>query len=241
VAIVSERAARRYFRPGDALGRRLVWRERTFEVVGIVRDVRANPLTSDEPLDVVYVPLAQSPSRTATLVLRTRQEPASLAPALQAVIGRLDARLAAGDVAPMERVVSTVTSPQSATAQMLLVSAIIALVLATVGTYGVMSYAVGRRMHEMGVRVALGASRGDVVRLVVGGVARLAFTGVVLGVLGALALGRVMQAILFDTSPSDPWVLGGAAGLLAAIALIAGYLPARRAAAASPLSALRSD
>jgi putative ABC transport system permease protein len=241
VAIVSERAARRYFRPEDALGRRLVWRERTFEVVGIVRDVRANPLTSDEPLDVVYVPLAQSPSRTATLVLRTRQDPASLAPALQAVIGRLDARLAAGDVAPMERVVSTVTSPQSATSQMLLVSAIIALVLATVGTYGVMSYAVGRRMHEMGVRVALGATRGDVVRLVVGGVARLAFTGVVLGVLGALALGRVMQAILFDTSPSDPGVLGGAALLLAAIALVAGYLPARRAAAVSPLSALRSD
>jgi putative ABC transport system permease protein len=138
-------------------------------------------------------------------------------------------------------VVSTVTSPQSATAQMLLVSAIIALVLATVGTYGVMSYAVGRRMHEMGVRVALGATRGDVVRLVVGGVARLAFTGVVLGVLGALALGRVMQAILFDTSPSDPGVLGGAALLLAAIALVAGYLPARRAAAVSPLSALRSD
>ena len=241
VAILSERAAQRYFPRGDALGRRLVWRERPFEVVGIVHDVRANPLISDEPLDVVYVPLSQSVSRTVSLVARTRQDPASLAPELQATIGRLDARLAAGDVQPMDRVVAAVTSPQSATAQMLMASALIALVMATVGTYGVMSYVVGRRAHEMGLRVALGATRGDVVRLVVGSVARLALVGVVLGVLGALALGRGMQAILFDTSPSDPWVLGGAAALLGLIALAAGYFPARRAAAVNPLVALRSD
>jgi ABC-type antimicrobial peptide transport system permease subunit len=124
---------------------------------------------------------------------------------------------------------------------MLLASALIALVMATVGTYGVMSYVVGRRAHEMGVRMALGATRGDLARLVVGSVARLALAGVVLGVLGALALGRGMQAILFDTSPADPLVLGGAAALLAFIAMAAGYFPARRAAAVSPLVALRSD
>ena len=241
VAIVSERAAQRYFPRGDAVGRRLVRRGRPLEVIGVVRDVRANPLTSDEPLDVVYVPLAQSVSRTASLVIRTRQDPVSLTPSLQATIGRIDARLAAGDVAPMARVVATVTSPQSATAQMLMASAFIALVMATVGTYGVMSYVVGRRVHEMGVRVALGATRGDLVRLVVGGVARLALVGVVFGVLGALALGRGMEAILFDTSPADPLVLGGAAVLLAVIAIAAGYFPARRAAAVSPLVALRSD
>jgi len=115
------------------------------------------------------------------------------------------------------------------------------LVMATVGTYGVMSYVVGRRAHEMGVRLALGATRGDLVRLVVGGVSRLALVGVVIGVLGALALGRGMRAILFDTSPADPLVLGGAAVLLALIAIAAGYFPARRAAAVSPLVALRSD
>jgi predicted permease len=241
VAIVSERAAQRYFPRGDAVGRRLVRRDRPVEVIGVVRDVRANPLTSDEPLDVVYLPLAQWVARTASLVIRTRQDPASLTPVLQATVGRMDARLAAGDVAPMERVVATVTSPQSATAQMLLASAFIALVMATVGTYGVMSYVVGRRVHEMGVRLALGATRGDLVRLVVNSVARLALAGVVLGVLGALALGRGMQAILFDTSPADPLVLGGAAALLALIAMAAGYFPARRAAAVSPLVALRSD
>ena len=241
VAVISQSAARRFFPNGDALGRRLVTGTRAMEVVGIVRDVRANPLTSDAPLDVVYVPLAQWATHTAYVVLRTQQDPASLVPALQAAIGRIDARLAAGDVATMERVVETVTSPQSATAQMLLASAIIALILAAVGTYGVMSYVVARRTHEMGLRVALGAARRDVMRLVVGGAARLAVVGVAIGVLGALGLGRGMQAILFDTSPSDPRVLAGAAALLGAVALIAGYLPARRAAATDPTVALRSD
>jgi putative ABC transport system permease protein len=241
VAILSARAASRYFPGGDALGRRIVWHDRPLEVVGIVHDVRANPLTSDEPRDVVYVPMTQWIVRTASLVVCTRQDPASITRALQTTIGRLDARLAAGDVAPMERVVATVTSPQSATAQMLTASALIALIMATIGTYGVMSYVVGRRAHEMGVRVALGARRADIVRLIVGSVARLIVPGIVLGVLGALALGRGIQAILVDTSSSDPVVLGGAALLLGLIALAAGYFPARRAAAVSPLVALRSD
>jgi ABC-type antimicrobial peptide transport system permease subunit len=160
---------------------------------------------------------------------------------MQAAVGRLDSRLAAGNVTTMERVVEAATSPQSATAQMLLASAIIALILAAVGTYGVMSYVVARRTHEMGLRVALGAVRSDVIGLVVGGAARLAVVGVAIGVLGALLLGRGMRAILFDTSPSDPRVLAGAAVLLGAVALLAGYLPARRAAATDPMVALRSD
>jgi len=241
VAILSELAAHRFFPSGDALGRRLVWRDRPVEVVGIVKDVRANPLTSSEPLDVVYVPLSQWPSRSTSLVVHSRQDPASLAPTLQSTIVRLDSRLAAGDVAPMDRVVAAVTAPQSATAQMLMMSALIALIMATVGTYGVMSYVVGRRTHEIGLRVALGASQGNVIGLVIGSVARLAAIGTVIGLLGALALGRGMQAILFDTSPSDPLVLGGAALLLAVTSLAAGYFPARRAAAVNPLIALRSD
>jgi putative ABC transport system permease protein len=241
VAVISQSAARRFFPGGDALGKRLVNGNREVEVVGIVSDVRANPLASVAPLDVVYVPLAQWPARTANVVVRTRQDPAVLVKAIQATVARLDARLAVGDVATMERVVETVTSPQSATAQMLLASAIIALILAAVGTYGVMSYMVARRTHEMGLRVALGASRRDVMRLVAGSVARLAVLGVGIGVVGALALGRGMQAILFNTSPSEPLVLGGAVVLLTSVALFAGYLPARRAAATDPTVALRTD
>ena len=241
VAVLSESAARRFFPGGGAVGRRLVRGDRSMEVVGIVGDVRGNPLTADAPLDVVYVPLAQWVARTAYLVVPTRGDPTSLAPAVQAALGRLDPRLAAGEVTPMERVVATVTSPQSATAQMLAVSAIIALVLATVGIYGVMSYAVARRTRELGVRAALGATRSGVVRLVVSGAARLALTGVGLGLAGALALGRGMQAILFDTSPSDPLVLGAAAVLLGVVALVAGYLPARRAGSVDPIVALRNE
>jgi predicted permease len=241
VAVISERTARRFFPKGDAIGRRLMRGERAVQVVGIVRDVRANPLTSDSPLDAVYVPLAQWPARTASIVLRARREASALALSLQSTVSRLDPRLAAGDVATMQRVVETVTSPQSATAQMLLASAIIALVMAAVGTYGVMSYVVARRTHEMGVRLALGATRGDVFRLVLGSVARLAALGMGLGVLGALAMGQGMQAILFETSATDPRVLGGAAALLGAVTILAAWSPARRAAAVDPMRALRSD
>lgn len=241
VAVLSRSAARRYFPDGDALGRRLMLGEHALEVVGIVGDVRGNPLTADAPADVVYVPLAQWPRRTAFVVMRTAQDPAASVSALQAAVGRVDARLAAGDVATMARVVETVTSPQSATAQMLLASAIIALLLAAVGTYGVMSYMVARRTHEIGLRMALGADRRDVVRLVVGGAARLAAAGVVLGAVGALGLGRTMAAVLFETSPTDLPVLIGAAALLGAVALLAGYLPARRAAATDPMTALRRE
>ena len=241
VAVLSESAARRFFPNGDALGRRLVTGTRAMEVVGTVRDVRANPLTSNLPLDVVYVPLDQWPSRTAYAVLRTAQDPASFVPAVQAAVGRVDARLAAGDVSTMERVVETVTSPQAATSQMLLVSAIIALILAAVGTYGVMSYTVARRTHEIGLRMALGADRRAVIGLVVGGAARLAALGIAIGALGALGLGQGMRAILFDTSPSDLGVLVSAAVLLGGIALVAGYLPARRAAGTDPMTAIRTD
>jgi predicted permease len=241
VAVLSESAARRFFPGVDPVGLRLVRGERSMEIVGIVGDVRGNPLTADAPLDVVYVPLAQWPAHTVYVVVATRGVPASVAPALQGAIGQLDPRLAAGEVASMEQVVTTVTAPQSATMQMLAASAIIALVMAAVGTYGVMSYAVARRTRELGIRVALGASRAGVVRLVVRGAARMALAGVGIGLVGALALGRGMEGILVDTSPSDPLVLGAAAILLGAVALLAGYLPARRAASVDPIIALRNE
>ncbi|MBL8985699.1 MAG: ABC transporter permease [Gemmatimonadetes bacterium] len=241
VAVVSESAARRFFPAGGSVGRQLVRGNRSVEIVGVVRDVRGNPLTADAPLDVVYLPLAQWPSRTAYLVATTRVDPTSVTRGVQAAVGRIDSRLAAGEVATMAAVVATVTSPQAATAKLLTASAMIALVLAAVGTYGVMSHAVARRTRELAIRAALGESRAGVLRLVMAGATGMALAGVGLGLVGALALGRGMDAVLFDTSPTDPWVLGGAATLLAAIALIAGYVPARRAASVNPMVALRND
>jgi ABC-type antimicrobial peptide transport system permease subunit len=211
-------------------------------VIGVVADVRANPLTSDSPTAVVYVPFSQWPARSASVVLRTEtDDPTGRTSALQRAVARLDPRLAAGEVATMERVIETVISPQSATAQMLLVSAFIALLMAAVGTYGVMAYTVARRTREIGVRVALGATSGAVVRQVMGGAARLAAVGVVLGLAGAVALGRSMQAILVETNPTDPAILAGAATLLAAVALVAGWVPARRASRVDPVRALRAE
>jgi ABC-type antimicrobial peptide transport system permease subunit len=141
----------------------------------------------------------------------------------------------------MRRVIETVTSPQSATAQVLFVSALIALIMAAVGTYGVMAYSVARRTREIGVRVALGATASEIVRHVMGGAARLAAVGIVLGLAGAVALGRSMQAILVDTDPTDPFIFTSVAVLLGAIALVAGWVPARRASRIDPLMALRAE
>jgi predicted permease len=242
VAVLSESAARRLFPGRAAVGRRLVIGDQAATVIGIVGDVRANPLTSDSPTSVVYVPMSQWPSRTASVVLRVATgDPVAQVPALQRVVGRQDARLAAGELATMSRVVEVVTSPQSATAQVLLAAAFIALTLAAVGTYGVMAYAMARRTQEIGVRMALGATSRTIMRTALGDAARMAAMGVALGLLGAVALGRSMQAILVDTEPADPTILAGAASLLGAIALLAGWLPARRATRINAVTALRAD
>jgi ABC-type antimicrobial peptide transport system permease subunit len=124
---------------------------------------------------------------------------------------------------------------------LLFVSALIALVMAAVGTYGVMAYNVARRTREIGIRMALGSTTSGIVRHVMGGAARLAAVGVVLGLAGAIALGRSMQAILVDTDPTDPVIFTGVAVLLGAIALVAGWMPARRASRVDPLMALRAE
>ena len=244
VIVLSETAARRLLPGRDAVGQRLGIGPdgRVATVVGVVHDVRANPLASPAPASVVYVPMAQWPSQTASVVLRTGMSDLTAQTAtLQHVIASQDARLAAGEVATMTRVIETVTSPQSATAQMLLASAFIALIMAAVGTYGVMAYTVARRTHELGIRVALGATTGMVVWLVIRGALRMAALGVAIGLVGALVLGRSMQAILVDTNSADPVILAASALLLWAIGLIAGGLPALRAARVDPVRALRTE
>ena len=244
VIVLSETAARRLLPGRDPVGQRVgVGRDgRLATVIGIVHDVRANPLTSESPASVVYVPMAQWPTHTASIVLRTGSSDLSAQTAtLQRVIANQDSRLAAGEVATMTRVIETVTSPQSATSQMLLASAFIALMMAAVGTYGVMAYVVARRTHEIGVRVALGATTGMVVRLVMRGALRMALLGVTIGLVGAVLLGRSMQAILVDTNAADPTILGVSALLLGTIGLLAGWLPALRATRVDPVKALRTE
>ena len=242
VAVVSETAARTLWASDVALGKRLKVRGGQWsQVVGVVGDLRGNVLIAEDPRPVVYVPYLQMPARSMTLVARTAGDPAALAPQVQHEITALDPRLAAGDVSPMRRVMLSALSPQSATAQMLAAAAIIALFMAAAGTYGVMAYSVAQRTQEIGVRVALGATPSAILRLVLGQGLTLAGAGLVLGVVGALAMGRGMRAILAGTDASDPVTIGGVALVLGAVAVVASWVPARRAMRVDPMVALRSE
>ena len=242
VALISATMAARLWPDGNAVGRRLKTRAgRWITVVGVVGDVRANILTSNDPKPVLYLPERQWPARGMTLAVVTAGDPAQLAAPLQRVIASLDARLAAGDVAPMTQVVASVVSPQSATAQSMTVSAVIALLLAVAGTYGVLAYAVALRTHEIGVRVALGAGRRDIVRLVLRQASVVVGAGLLLGLVAALAMGRGLRVMLYETSASDPVSLASAVAVLAGAAAFAAWLPARRAARVDPMVALRAD
>ncbi len=242
VAVISEAAARRLWRGEEAVGRRLRVRDqRWVEIVGVVGNVRGNPLVTDDPAPVLYLPMRQWPARSFALVVRTPGEPTALAPAVQRAIAGLDARLAAGDVVPMPRVVLAAVSPQRATAQTLVAAAVLALVMAAVGTYGVIAYAVAQRTHEIGVRVALGATGADVVRLVLRQALVLAAGGIAVGIAGALLMGRTMRAILYETDAGDPVAVGSVALVLAVVALVASVVPARRALRVDPMDVLRTE
>ena len=243
VGVVSASTAKFLWPGADPLGKRFkVWDDQWVRVVGVVGDVRSNPLSGTGGSGrVVYLAERQRPSRIATLVVRAAGDPMALAPLAQREIGALDSRLAAGDVQRMRGVIAAALSPQSATSQTLVVAAVIALLMACIGLYGVMAYSVAQRTQEIGVRVALGASAPEIMRMVFGRAAALVGVGIGIGVVGALALGRGLQAILVGSKANDPVVLGGVAGTLVAVALVASWLPARRATRVDPMEALRSE
>ena len=247
VALISESAAKRLWPEEPAIGKRLRARAlggeagRWIEVVGVVADVRGNPLTTRDPGPAMYVPARQWPARSMTVVVRAAGDPEALMPSIRREIAALDSRLAAGEVATMTRVVASSTSPQSATARMLAVSAIVALLMSAAGTYGVVAYGVAQRTREFGVRIALGAAPSHIVTLVLRQSATLAIVGVVLGVGGALLLSRGMQSILYETDPRNPVVIGAVALTLGIITMVAAWIPARRVVRISPLEALRAD
>jgi putative ABC transport system permease protein len=242
VAEVSDAAAKFLWPGQDPLGKRFkVWSDQWIEVVGVVGDVRGNPLMGGDTRLVVYLPERQRPARAVSLVLRTSGDPTRLTPLVQREIGALDSRLAAGDVLPMRRVVASALSPQSATARTLAVTAIVALLMACIGLYGVMSYSIEQRTQEIGVRVALGASSAGVVRLVLRQALVLTLIGLLLGAGGSLLLSRGLQAILVGSHAGDPVVLAAVALVLAAVAALASTVPALRAAQVDPMEALRTE
>jgi putative ABC transport system permease protein len=237
--------AARYFPDRGPLGRRIVFSffegQPAWEIVGVVGDERFG--APDEPVTpVVYFPYRQTPDGAFSVVVRTAAEPLSLVAALRAEVAALDPEVPVYGVATMNGIAAGTTAIYLRRYVLLLVVgfAAVALLLAAVGLYGVMSQAVVERTREIGVRVALGADRGDVVRMVVGQGMVPAIGGLVAGIAVALAALRLLGSLLYDVQPHDPAVLAAVITILAAVALLSCWLPARRATRIDPIEALRN-
>lgn len=241
VVIISETAARRYFGNENPIGRLLtLGLPSTFEVVGVVGDVRRSGLTADAPLQV-YRPLAQRPPAFATLMVRTSVPPLTLGRAVQAALNRVDPDTPVSDIATMDSVVSkSVTQPRLHFLVFGLFAGL-ALLLASIGLYGLVAYSVAQRTREFGIRTALGAAPRSILSLVLGEGLGLIALGVAFGLAGSLASARLLEGLIFTTSVHDPWVYVGAPLILSVIALLACLLPARRATRVDPIIALRSE
>jgi putative ABC transport system permease protein len=243
VVIVSQSLARLHFQDTDPIGQRLFvqWgRETPYEIVGVVGDVKHDALDK-ESRPTVYFPEAQEPQTLATLVIRTGRDPMQLAPVVQQVIHAYDKDQAIADVQPLDAFLTKSVARPRFQSVLLTSFAGLALLLAVIGIFGVMSYSVAQRTHEIGIRVALGASRDQVLRLVVGQGLLLALIGIAAGLAGAFALTRYLKTLLFDVAPTDPLTFIAVPLVLAAVALAASYLPARRATAVDPMQALRYE
>jgi putative ABC transport system permease protein len=245
VVIVNEAVVRRNFPDKDPVGQRLStgWdsHPESFEVVGVVGDVKEFGLARSAP-PTMYWPHAQiNPQSSMGLMIRTSTDPFAVLPGLRSTVGKLDSDLPVFQIQTMEDRIGQSLGNNRFAVLLLGVFAGIALLLGAIGIYGVMAYSVSQRTQEVGVRVALGAGRREVLTLVLKQGVTLALVGVTVGLIGAVALGRVLAHMLFEVGSRDPWTLGGVAALLTGVALLACYLPARRAAKVDPVEALRYE
>ncbi len=253
VVLINETMARRYWPHESPLGKRLQpafpqtktpWRPASrntwLTIVGVVGDVKELSLM-DEPQPEFYLPFRQNPSALMRLVIRSAAEPASLIPAIRHAVLAVDNNQPVTEIKSMRQWITESVFARRTNMFLLGLFASVALILAAVGIYGVMSYTVSQRTHEIGVRLALGAQSKDVLRLVVGQGMRLVLIGVLIGIAAASALMRLMSNWLYGVSATDPATFVVIALLLASIALLACYLPARRAIKVEPMVALRYE
>lgn len=245
VAVISEAMTRRYFPNDDPLGRRINAGagERaapSYTVVGVAGDI-SRFMFDRETQPMLYVPNQQSPERGAYFVVRTAGEPLNFVPEVRAQIAALDDKLPLDEIKSHEQVIADDMAGMRVATLLMAIFGALALLLAAVGVYGVMAYAVAQRTHEVGVRMALGARPQDVLQLVLGQGLKLAVLGLAIGLPMALALGRMMAGTLFGIVALDLMTFVGFTLLLIGVALLAGYLPARRAMRVDPLVALRFE
>ncbi len=243
--VISESMARTYWPGQSAIGKRIgsAGSDTTMStVIGVVADVHFNPNSGSALSPTYYVSAGQShPWRTMSLVIRTKGDPTLLTRDITTAITSVAPALAPGSVLTLEHLYASSLSPQRLSSGMMSVFAIVALFLAAVGIHGVMSYTVAQRTHEIGVRTALGARPGDVIRGVLGTASRYVLLGVALGIAGAMGMTRGLAHLLTQVSPNDPVALGGAVVVLALAALAGSYGSARRALRVNPAVALRGE
>ena len=257
VVIINQAFAKKYWPKGDPIGQRITigkglgpqFEEPTRQIVGIVGNVRENGLkVCDEP--VMYVPQSQVTDGLTKLansviplswIVQTAGDPSSLSAAIQHEIQSVDSQLAASKIRTMDQVISESTARQNFNMLLLTIFAGLALLLAAIGIYGLMSYTVEQRTQELGIRMALGAGRGDMLKLVVRQGMLLAGIGVVIGLAASFGLNRLLANLLFGVKATDPVTYAAVAVILISVALLATYIPARRATQIDPMIALRYE
>ncbi len=242
VAVISETMARRYWPGEDAVGKRFgvncsespcEWNS----IIGVVGDVKEDGATAD-PATLMYFPEMMP---DMTLVVRAAQNPTSLIAEVRGIVRSVDPDQPLGGIHTMQNIVSEFVAPQRVTMLIAGLFAALALLLAMVGLYGVLSYSVVQRNHEFGIRMALGAAKGDILHLILTQGFKLALAGIIVGMAGALVLTRVLTSLLFGVTPTDPITFGAVAILLVGVALLACYVPAQRATKVDPMVALRYE
>jgi putative ABC transport system permease protein len=243
VLLINETFARKYFPNEDPLGKHITlsWEPKASdEIIGVVGDVHETSLER-EPNPAVYWPHPREAYQFMNLVVRTPVEPAHIAATLQKEIRALDPDQPVADVRTLDAVVAKSIARPRFNTLLLTIFAGVALVLASVGLYGVMNYSATQRTHEVGIRMALGATRRDIMRLVVGNGMMLTLAGILIGVLASWGLTRVMASLLFGVTATDLPTFVGVSVVLAAVAFIANYIPARKATRVDPVIALRYE
>ncbi|HEX2224274.1 MAG TPA: ABC transporter permease, partial [Thermoanaerobaculia bacterium] len=243
VALINETMARRYWPDEDPLGKRITIEARdttTREIVGVVGDIRYASLDSD-PRPEIFVPHAQNAFGSMTFVVRTAQDPVTVIPSIKEAIWRVDREQPLSTAVTLDGLVSRSFAERRFSLAVLGLFAALALALAVIGMYGLISSSMAQRTHEIGIRMALGARARDILEMILGEVALLTLAGIALGALGAYGVTRFLESQLFGIRPTDPSTFIGIALLLAAAALLAGYLPSRAATKVDPGTVLRYD
>ena len=236
-AVIDENLARKYFPDTDPIGQMI----NHTPIIGVVRTVRDFQVLAPQH-DVFYLPLHSSRYfANMDLVVRTERDPMRLAPQLRAQVAALDRDQPVASLQTLDAALAEMLAPRRFTMILLGLFAAIALILAATGIYGLLQYTTAQRTHEIGIRIALGAAKMDVLRAVLTQGLKLILIGLAVGVAGALALTRVLASLLYDVTPTDALTLVSVSGVLMTVALVASYIPARRAARIDPMEALRYE